>query len=122
MNPAKSQEVDGVKYWAIGRSPTNSKTRTTVHLLPGFDEYLVAYRDRHAVPHSLYANRSFRMAAGALVIGGQVAGTWRTVPGPKQLVVDVTPLRRLNAAERRGLTQATARYGRFLGVPVSLSV
>jgi hypothetical protein len=37
-------------------------------------------------------------------------------------VVRVTTLRRLTAAERRGLTQAAARYARFLGVPVSLAV
>jgi Winged helix DNA-binding domain len=122
MNPAKSQEVDGVKYWAIGRSPTNSKTRTTVHLLPGFDEYLVAYRDRHAVPHSLYANPSFRLAAGALVIGGQVAGAWRTIPGDKRLLVEVETPRQLTGGERRALARAAARYGRFLGVPVSVSL
>jgi hypothetical protein len=122
MNPAKSQEVNGVKYWAIGRSPTNSKTRTGVHLLPGFDEYLVAYRDRHAVPHSLYASPSFRLAAGALVIGGQVAGAWRTIPGGKRLLVEVGTPRQLTGGERRALAQAAGRYGRFLGVAVSLSV
>jgi hypothetical protein len=121
MNPAKSQEVDGVKYWAIGRSPTNSKTRTTLHLLPGFDEYLVAYRDRHAVPHSLYATPSFRLAAGALVIGGQVAGAWRTSPGGKRLLVEVETPRQLTGGERRALAKVAARYGRFVGVPVSLA-
>lgn len=122
MNRAKSHEVDGVKYWAIGRSPGgDSKPRTSVHLLPGFDEYLVAYRDRHAVPHTLYSIPSFRLAAGALVIGGQVAGRWRTIPGATGLVVEVeTP--RLTGGERRALDKVAARYGRFLGVPVSLSV
>jgi hypothetical protein len=123
MNRAKSLEVDGVRYWTVGRSPgPDSKPGTSVHLLPGFDEYLVAYRDRQAVPHSLYSIPSFHLAAGALVIGGQVAGAWRTIPGDTGLVVEVETPRRLTAAERRGLTRAAARYRRFLGVPVSLSV
>ena len=123
MNRAKPQEVDGVRYWTVGRQPgRDSKPRTTVHLLPGFDEYLVAYRDRHAVPHSLYATPSFRLAAGALVIGGQVAGAWRTIPGPMGVVVEVETTNQLTAGERRALTKAVGRYGRFLGAPVSLSI
>ncbi len=123
INRAKPRVVNGVTYWTIGRSPArHSKPGTTVHLLPGYDEYLVAYRDRHVVPHSLYANPSFRLAAGALVIGGQVAGAWRTIPGATRLVLEVQSARRLSAGERRALTQATARYGRFLGGPLSLSV
>ena len=123
MNRAKPIEVDGIRYWSIGRPPVRgSKPGTAVHLLPGFDEYLVAYRDRQAVPHDLYATPSFRLAAGALVIGGQVAGAWRTIPGDKGLVVQVETTNRLAGGVRRGLARAAARYGRFLGVPVSLSV
>jgi hypothetical protein len=123
MNRAKPQEVDGIRYWIVGRPPTrDSKPRTTVHLLPGFDEYLVAYRDRHAVPHSLYSMPSFRLAAGALVIGGQVAGTWRAIFGAAGVVVEVETPKQLTGGERRALAQAAARYGRFVGVRVSLSV
>ena len=89
-----------------------------MHLLPIYDEYLVAYRDHQAVPRPAYVLGGFQHA---LVIAGQVAGTWRTVPGPEKPGVHVTTLRRLTPVERRGLTQAAARYGRFRG-PVSLSV
>jgi hypothetical protein len=120
MNRARSHDRDGLKYWSLRRTAAGGSSRKTgVHLLPIYDEYLVSYRDHQAVPRPAYALGGFQHA---LVIAGQVAGTWRTVPGPKQLVVSVTPLRRLTAAERRGLTRAVARYRRFLGVPVSLSV
>jgi hypothetical protein len=122
MTGAKSQEVDGIHYWTIGSTPVRySPRKAAVHLLPIYDEYLVAYRDRHAVPHSIYSawTTSIRHA---LVVGGQVAGTWRTNPGPRGVVVVVEARRRLTAGERRALTQAAARYRRFLGVPMSLSV
>ena len=120
MNRARSHEVDGLTYWSLGRAaPRTDGRKTGVHLLPIYDEYLVSYRDHQAVPRPAYVLGGFQHA---LVIAGQVAGTWRTVPCPKGLVVNVTPLRRLTPAERRGLTQAAARYGRFLGVPVSLCV
>jgi hypothetical protein len=120
MNRARSREVDGLKYWTIGREPGSaSRPRSGVHLLPIYDEYLVAYRDHRAVPRPAYAIGNF---LHALVIGGQVAGTWRTIPDDRGFVIDVRTLRRLTAGERRGLAQAVARYRRFLGVPVSLSV
>jgi hypothetical protein len=120
MNRARSHDMDGLKYWSLGRAAARPPGRKTgVHLLPIYDEYLVSYRDHQAVPRPAYVLGGFQHA---LVIAGQVAGTWRTAPDAEKHGVHVTTLRRLTAAERRGLTQAAARYGRFLGVPLSLSV
>jgi hypothetical protein len=120
MNRARSRDLDGLTYWTVGREAGGPpRPRATVHLLPIYDEYLVAYRDHRAVPRPAYALGN---SQHALVVGRQVAGTWRTVPSAKGLGVDVRTLRRLTAAGRRGLAQAVARYSRFLGVPVSLSV
>jgi hypothetical protein len=119
MNRARRREVDGLIYWTIGRDPQTIVRRALLHLLPIYDEYLVAYRDHRAVPRPAYALGGFQHA---LVIGGQVAGTWRTTPGSKGMAVGVQALRRLTPTERRALTQAVTRYRRFLGVPVSLSI
>jgi winged helix DNA-binding protein len=125
MNRAHGQEVDGQAYWTIGRAwKRRMLRRRAVHLLPVYDEYLVAYRDRDAVPHRGYAIQSRPRGRvtfwHSLVIAGQVAGTWKTLPKARGLVVDVAPLRRLSGAERRALAGEAARYGRFLGVPVSV--
>lgn len=86
-----------------------------VHLLPIYDEYLIAFRDREAVPHGV----AFRHA---LVIDGQVAGSWRPVGVGKDVAVEVYPTRRLTAAERRGVARAVGRYAAFLGAAVSFAV
>ncbi len=120
MNRAKSREVDGIRYWSLGReTPGVSSRKTAVHLLPIYDEYLVAYRDHQVVPRPAYVLGNFQHA---LVIGGQVAGTWRTIPGSKGLTIHVTTLRRLTAVERSALAQAVARYRKFSTVSISLSM
>jgi DNA glycosylase AlkZ-like len=122
MIRAKPRELDGIKYWSIGRTSKSGARRTAaVHLLPVYDEYLVAYRDRQVVPHALYANSlvSFRHA---LVVDGQVAGTWRTGLTPRGVVLNVESPRALSSSERRGLSRAVERYRRFLGVPVKLTI
>lgn len=116
MSRARKMVVDEMTYWTLG-ARTVRPSRQLVHLLPIYDEYLVAYRDRQAVPHGSSVVPS--LAGGyvqfqhAVVSGGQVAGTWRPVAaGRKQ--IDVTPLRPLSAVERRALGRATARYNRFV--------
>ena len=76
-------------------------------LLPIYDEYLVAYRDRGVVPH-LQAqitkvpgwNVTFQHA---VVINGQVAGTWRIPRVAHSIAIDTTLVRGLSARERRGV-------------------
>lgn len=118
MIRAKSAHVDGLTYWTGGGRVPGAK-REGIHLLPVYDEYLVAYRDRLAVPHAAYSIENFWHA---LVIDGQLAGTWKTVLSAERVLLGVSMLRRLTAVERRGVSRAAARYGRFLGVPVSLSI
>jgi hypothetical protein len=120
MIGARQREVGGLKYWTVGRDPRSTpRSKGLLHLLPIYDEYLVAYRDHRVVPRPAYALGNFQHA---LVIGGQVAGTWRTTLNAKGVAVSAQTLRRLTPVERRALTQAVRRYRHFLGVPVSLSV
>jgi hypothetical protein len=126
MNRARHEVAEGQTYWSLGATTAGGKRRRTVHLLPVYDEYLVAYRDREAVPHRPPATKSRSRGSvtfqHALVIAGQVAGTWKPVRSASGLVVDVIPMRRLTGPERRALAETAARYGRFLDVPVSLSI
>ncbi len=97
-----------------------------MHLLPIYDEYTVAYRDRDVVTLATtrIASPSGRPVTfqHALVIDGKVAGTWRTAKNKEGVAIDVIPLRRLNRAERRGITETAGRYERFLGTPVTMSI
>lgn len=118
MIRARSREVDGLRYWSVGRSaPAGPAKKAAVHLLPIYDEYLVAYRDRRAVPRPAYDRGGLQHA---LVIAGRVVGTWRVIPGATSVAIELAAERRLTAGEQRGLAQVTARYGRFLGVPARL--
>jgi hypothetical protein len=125
MNHAKPVVVDGITYWTIGDPPRRVSAHT-VHLLPIYDEYLVSYRDRDAVPHGPAKVPSRSRGAvtfqHAVVSAGQVAGTWRTARTAEGVSVDVVPLKRLTRVEHGQLQRAIDRYSWFLGVPVSMTV
>jgi hypothetical protein len=118
MIRARQREVDGLRYWTVGRDPPSTPGKEAlVHLLPIYDEYLVAYRDLQAVPRPAYLMGNFQHA---LVIRGQVAGSWRSVPGKKGLAVEVTALKRLTPLERRALAEAVEGYATFVEASVSV--
>jgi hypothetical protein len=118
MISTRELKVDGKSYWTIGAAA--SRVRPTVHLLPIYDEYIVAYRDRDAVPQgpARVPSRTsgYVQFQHALVIDGQVAGTWRAAPKGKGVDVRIAPLRPLTSAEGRAIKRETNRYRRFVGV------
>jgi Winged helix DNA-binding domain len=130
---AASEAVDGLTYWSVESPASGSRREATTHLLPIYDEYLIAYRDRVAVPHgpSGIASSSGQITSSsgksvifqhAVVIDGHVAGTWRTFRRSRDLEVTVTPLRKLKRDERRALVSAGERYQRYLETPVELKI
>jgi hypothetical protein len=123
---APSIEIDGLRYWWIETDVPSATARSIVHLLPIYDEYAVAYRDRvlvsHGPPPAAAGPSRSAVFQHALVIDGQIVGTWRVQASARGSAVDVYPVRRLTAAERADLGAAAERYERFLGVPVRLRI
>ena len=93
------------------------------HLLPIYDEYLVAYRDQAAVPRK---SGAFGVLQQAVVLNGQVAGTWKSSrqkdAKAANCVVSVTLHRELMPAEHRALVVAVKSFGAFIDRPVSLVI
>jgi hypothetical protein len=118
MTGARGREVDGHRYWSLTRTGRDPEPTADVHLLPVYDEYLVAYRDHRAVPRAAY---TFGGVLHALVIRGQVAGTWKTRADRVGISVNLAAHRTLSADERRELALAVESYGRFLGVPAEIA-
>ena len=126
MVGATSHEVDGYSYWTTPPGRARDYPGDLVHLLPIYDEYVVAYRDRILVPHgppeiasSAGHTVTFRHS---LVSAGAIVGTWEVARSSRSHTISVTPLRPLTQQERRGVLEAAARYERFAGVPVATSI
>jgi hypothetical protein len=128
MTNARHETVDGRIYWSVDRRSSDAAPERQAHLLPIYDEYLIAYRDREAVPHAPPIVSENTPASGrsvvfqhALVIDGQVAGTWRWARTSVRMSVEATLMRTIAARERRTLADLVARFERFQGVPVQFT-
>lgn len=119
MIGGRQKVIDGYTYWTLDTLPATRKRPGFVHLLPTYDEYLVAYRDLDAVPRKAGSPGTLHQA---VVIAGQVAGTWKVVRKPDRFHVGVTTHRAWTGRERRATAEAIARYGSFLETEALLVV
>jgi hypothetical protein len=89
-----------------------------VHLLPNYDEYLVAYVDRTAA----YAGRTGRIENilfhHTIVIDGKVVGLWKPAIKKQKVTVTAEWFRSISDGEMEAYHVAVRRYGAFLGVEV----
>ena len=118
-----NHDADGRSYW-YGSAALPRGTARTAHLLPPWDEYTVAYRDRTAVldpVHARKVNAGGGVLSPVVLVRGRVVGTWRRALGKHAVTVTPTYFGRLAADETRAVAAATRRYGEFLGAPAELA-
>jgi len=118
--------IDGVTYWFAASEPDPDPASPTVHLLQGYDEYIVGYGESKYVLDVSGVARSLPRARGiythAIILDGQVAGQWRPVPKKNAVTVEVTLFTPFGDAQTEGLRGAAERYGAFLGLPAALTI
>jgi hypothetical protein len=100
-----------------------STTIATALLLPAFDEYAVAYRDRSAIVDGAHASVvRGGMFPPVVVLGGRIAGTWRRRVSGSSVGLTAELFASPSASARRALHAAAGRYGRFVGLDASLEL
>jgi hypothetical protein len=101
----------GGKTWIM--APGEAGKAGRVFLLPGFDEYLLGYKDRGDVLDPEHAGRITPGGNGVfkpmIVANGRIAGTWQR--GAAGLAPE--PFAPLSAAQSKALASAAARYRAF---------
>jgi hypothetical protein len=116
--------VDGSPSWALaGRTLDAGAGRGTlgVRLLPAFDTYLLGYRTHESQVDPRHAARVWPGGGWihpTLSVDGRVLAAWRI----SSTRVVVEPFDVLQPAVLRSLEGEAADVGRFLGLPVSLTV
>jgi Winged helix DNA-binding domain len=115
--------LDGLEYWHTGDLPPLSRQTPAACLLPNYDEYVVAYRERGLMidQGSDVVPTPAEILANVMVIGGRAAGTWKRTLASNHASIEIRPFRALTPAEQRLLARAAERYGRFLGIPATLT-
>jgi len=116
-----SLDLGGTEHWM---SPETAQilgdvgVAHEVRLLPGFDEFVLGYKDRSAILDGTHSGRIVPGGNGVfrptVLIDGRIAGTWKRVVKRNTTVVEATPFTRFTAAEKRSIETAAEQYLEFL--------
>jgi len=119
------QVAEGKDYWFDAEAAADSEVAAVSHLLPNFDEYTVAYRDRAAVlhPDHPFDPAFFRFGSvlsNVVTVAGRVRGAWRRTVEREVARVEVRLIDRLDPTEAAAVEEAGHRLGHFLERPLEL--
>lgn len=120
QNVLVSETLDGVTYWRSPDVAAGAAAQSTVYALPGFDEFLLGYKERSAsldrAHYEAWCPGGNGMFKPYIVSGGRVAGLWKRTIKRKTVVIEALPLRPLTEAERAGFEAHARHYAAFLGL------
>ncbi len=121
-NKINKQQI-GVKDYYFFASTQQLSFSPSVYLLPGFDEYFIAYKDRLDVldnEHVKYLNIGSGMIMGVVLINGKMAGSWRRVIQATKVVIKLKILVKITEEQNKALQLAAKKYGQFINLPVEI--
>lgn len=119
------QETVGRQVYWMPPDIVLPKIQATAFALPGFDEFLLGYKDRSAVLDKKHAEKvcpgGNGVFASTMVINGRVVGTWKRTIGNSSVEIIAQPFTPLKKAERLAFDEAAERYAAFMSLLPVLS-
>lgn len=102
-------------YWSAPSKLDSSQY--SAHLLPAFDEFMVAYKNRQA-----FLTEPSMTAMGLLgpmmLVNGKLIGTWERKNEKGSVTIVIRSFRNVTKSQRTTITMAVDRFAAFLGTEV----
>lgn len=123
----RSEERGGKVFWAAAGLPELGPDHETpgtsgTFLLPGFDEYLLGYKDRGDVLAAEHATKVVPGGNGVffpiIVADGQIVGTWKRMLKKSSVTITLQPFDP-RAVSKASVAEAAGRYSEYLGLPLA---
>lgn len=120
----KSIAAEGKTYYFSIEAPTTIPS-PIAHLLPNYDEYFIAYKDRSAFS----TERAFKVSrhpsyeavsSHLLAIDGQLAGGWKRDIAAKSFTIKLKPFIEFTSQQQAALDAAAKRLQQFINLPVQI--
>ena len=112
------ERIDGQAYFFANHVPVAPITGHSTWLLPAFDEFVIAYRDRnamlgkHQTKQVISSNGIFYPV---IVVNGIITGIWKRNLQKEKLVIDIHPFTPFSKDVKEEITIAAEAFARFTG-------
>ena len=114
------EDIEGATYWMAQNRLVGSKSSAS-YLLPAYDEYTVAYKDRSAVLNPVHAQLARNGIFNPVMItDGKVVGTWKRTLNKDNIVIEAMPFG--SPAQSNLLARAVENFSKFMEMPAELVI
>lgn len=105
------KELIDEKVYLSPQARKTPKPAHSAHLLPAYDEYTVAYKDRQTLFARNNGITTWGLLGPIVIVNGRAVGTWKRTDDKAALNVSGN----FNEPERLAITRAADRYAAYLG-------
>jgi hypothetical protein len=106
--------IDSKTYWMPNHMNDIVLPKTKAYLLPAFDEFAIAYKDRDALVNPRYIKQASHVIFDpSIIIDDQVVGTWRRTIKKNVVITNLKLFGELNKTQTKAIEMATKAYIKF---------
>ncbi len=125
-NKLPSEVVNGKTYWfEAGSNHTKYLIPDTLYLLPNYDEYTIAYKDRDAfLPKEAvkyFMNQGNASFWNSIVYNGEIIGMWKKTSKPMSIEIKTQILNKLPAQVNKKIKEEAEKLGKFFNVNAEIN-
>lgn len=112
-----SHKVKDEEYFTDTSNQIPPAKGTALNLLPAFDEFTVAYKDRSLMLAADQHHRhSMEVLSPVVSVNGRLIGTWTRTLSRNGLVIQLNPFSKLPQTQLTKIKELAKRYAQFLDV------
>jgi hypothetical protein len=119
-----AEKLDNHTYYILPQGQ-QQKTSQHVFLLPNYDEYFVAYKDRSAALNPKVSKKITELGNGIftspIVINGLMAGYWKRSFVKDKVLIETNLIASTSRSASDAMEAAARRFGKFLKLPIEVS-
>jgi Winged helix DNA-binding domain len=114
--------IEKTTYWSSDGRP-GSQRNAGAHLLPAYDEYTVAYKNREIVFHPDAASQlsAWGVLGPTIIVDGKIVGTWKSTFEKGSIKLALNSPKVLTKPEKQAITAAAESYAAFHAIPASVA-
>jgi len=111
-----SLEFNGQTYWFTPELPVETPLQSDeVYLLPNYDEFTVAYKDRSAfITPELSMIKAKYGIGNNIIVGGQLAGIWKRTIEKAHVLIETDLFIPLDKAQQANLNKTVQDFAKFV--------
>jgi hypothetical protein len=120
-----SEIINSKTYWFSNTFSDLQPDKTSVHLLPAFDEFIIGYCDRSASlsltnnPKAVSSNGIFHPI---VVVNGQVIGTWKRTSKKELVILSANLFQTPTLSLKSAIEEEANRFGQFLNKRTEINI